>query len=131
MSSRGIAIVAECRVCLLLQGLIFAVATNNGLIRLYDSKNYQAGPFSTFLVCLSTPTLSYISTIAAHAYLFPTRRQVTCMGFALIEMQAWLCKTKGAMSALPAQPLTVPDIAAADRPGAEQSCIHIQRHLLQ
>ncbi|CAL5218819.1 g548 [Coccomyxa viridis] len=32
------------------QGLIFAVATNNGLIRLYDSKNYQAGPFSTFLI---------------------------------------------------------------------------------
>ena len=38
----------------MLQGLIFAVATNNGLIRLYDSKNYQAGPFSTFLVSTAT-----------------------------------------------------------------------------
>ena len=32
------------------QGLIFAAAGNHGIIRLYDSKNYQAGPFSTFVV---------------------------------------------------------------------------------
>ena len=32
------------------QGLIFTVACDKGLMRLYDCRNYQIGPFQTFLV---------------------------------------------------------------------------------
>ena len=35
------------------QGLIFTVACDKGLMRLYDCRNYQIGPFQTFLVCQS------------------------------------------------------------------------------
>ena len=33
-----------------MQGLIFTVACDKGLMRLYDCRNYQIGPFQTFLV---------------------------------------------------------------------------------
>ena len=36
-----------------MQGLIFTVACDKGLMRLYDCRNYQIGPFQTFLVCQS------------------------------------------------------------------------------
>ena len=33
-----------------MQGLIYTVACDKGLMRLYDCRNYQIGPFQTFLV---------------------------------------------------------------------------------
>jgi hypothetical protein len=32
------------------QGLVLAVAANCGVLKLYDSRNYDKGPFTTFVV---------------------------------------------------------------------------------
>lgn len=36
--------------CCDLQGLVFCVGSNRGVLRLYDPRNYEHGPFATFLV---------------------------------------------------------------------------------
>ena len=40
---------------LALQGQVFAVAMHSGIIKLYDPKNYTAGPFNTFTVSTPAP----------------------------------------------------------------------------
>jgi hypothetical protein len=32
------------------QGLVFAVATESGILKLYDVRSYDKGPFDTFVV---------------------------------------------------------------------------------
>ena len=34
----------------MLQGLVFAVATESGIVKLYDVRSYDKGPFDTFSV---------------------------------------------------------------------------------
>ena len=36
--------------CAVLQGLVFAVATESGIVKLYDVRSYDKGPFDTFSV---------------------------------------------------------------------------------
>ena len=33
-----------------MQGLVFCVGSDRGLMRLYDPRNYERGPFATFMV---------------------------------------------------------------------------------
>ncbi len=33
-----------------MQGMVFAVACDSGIIKLYDASQYAAGPFDTFVV---------------------------------------------------------------------------------
>jgi hypothetical protein len=33
-----------------LQGLVFAIGTDSGILKLYDVRSYDAGPFATFVV---------------------------------------------------------------------------------
>lgn len=42
-----------------MQGQVFAVGLNGGVIKVYDARGYQAGPFCTWAVCthLSPPLI--------------------------------------------------------------------------
>ena len=41
---------------------MFCVGSDRGLMRLYDPRNYERGPFATFMVCL---LIFLISTLPA------------------------------------------------------------------
>lgn len=42
-----------------LQGLIFCVGVDSGVLKLYDIRSYDKGPFDTFVVC-SQPIISTV-----------------------------------------------------------------------
>lgn len=39
-----------CDSCVTPQGLVFAVATESGVVKLYDVRSYDKGPFDAFTV---------------------------------------------------------------------------------
>jgi len=43
-----------------LQGLIFCVATDSGVLKLYDIRSYEKGPFDTFTVRVWSPTAVHL-----------------------------------------------------------------------
>ncbi len=48
--------------CFVLQGLVFACATESGVIKLYDVRSFDKGPFDTFVVSIAD------THIHAHAH---------------------------------------------------------------
>ena len=50
------------------QGLVFGVATESGMLRLYDVRSYDKGPFDTFVVRTSQKNLKQRVQIPAQTF---------------------------------------------------------------